>query len=197
MSSGGQKKSPVRVDVCVLCALLYYHCGKCGLVVAVASNYHPVPICNNKNTKTSSGKDIFQLDKIFFPINQNNMHWVCAVAFVQEKRIQFYDSMGGRGQSYLDNIFRYLQDEHVDKNKCLLPDADQWQLIPCTADTPRQRNGFDCGVFTCMFCDFLAQDCPLVFGQDHVTQCRQRMALSILNGQASIIGSESQSPAQQ
>jgi hypothetical protein len=46
------------------------------------------------------------------------------------------------------------------------------------------RPGFDCGVFTCMFADFISKDCPLVFGQNHVTQCRERIALSILNGQA-------------
>ena len=131
-----------------------------------------------------SGKDIFALDKIFFPINQGNQHWVCAVAYMLEKRIQFYDSMGGPGLSYLQDILRYLQDEHQDKKKCPMPDVDEWELATCTSDTPRQCNCFDCGVFTCMFCDFLSRDCPLVFGQDHVTQCRQRIALSILNGQA-------------
>ena len=40
--------------------------------------------------------------------------------------------------------------------------------------------GFDCGVFTCMFCDFTSKDCPLVFNQDHINQCRERIALSIL-----------------
>jgi len=131
-----------------------------------------------------TGKDIFALDKIFFPINQGNQHWVCAVIFMQAKRIQFYDSMGGRGESYLQDLFRYLQDEHLDKKKCPLPDLDEWKLVTCTPDTPRQKNCFDCGVFTCMFCDFLSKDCDLVFGQEHVTQCRQRIALAILNGRA-------------
>jgi sentrin-specific protease 1 len=44
--------------------------------------------------------------------------------------------------------------------------------------------GYDCGVFTCMFADFLSKDDALLFGQQHVTQCRERIALSILNGQA-------------
>jgi hypothetical protein len=44
--------------------------------------------------------------------------------------------------------------------------------------------GYDCGVFTCMFIDFLSKDCPLVFSQDHISQCRERIALSILNGKA-------------
>lgn len=44
--------------------------------------------------------------------------------------------------------------------------------------------GYDCGVFTCMFADFLSKDCPLMFTQHHVDQCRQRIALSIMSGQA-------------
>jgi sentrin-specific protease 1 len=87
------------------------------------------------------GKDIFKLDKIFFPINQGGMHWVCAVAFMQEKRIQFYDSMSGKGLEYLENIFQYIKDEHQDKNGAPLPQAERWSLIQCTSDTPRQANG--------------------------------------------------------
>lgn len=162
-----------------------------------------------------AGKDIFKLDKIIFPINQSSMHWVCAVIYMQEKRIQFYDSMGDDGMNYLESLFQYVKDEHQDKKGSPLSDQDQWKLVRCTRDTPRQLNGtsfisdgcfrllllfltfltfnlsfcfawsgFDCGVFTCMFADFLSKDCPLVFGQSHVTQCRERIALSILNGQA-------------
>ncbi|KAI2509478.1 Ulp1 protease family [Fragilaria crotonensis] len=72
----------------------------------------------------------------------------------------------------------------MDKKKSPLPDAEEWKLIPTRDDTPRQLNGFDCGVFTCMFADFLSNDCPLVFSQKHITQCRERIALSIMNGSA-------------
>jgi hypothetical protein len=40
--------------------------------------------------------------------------------------------------------------------------------------------GFDCGVFTCMFGDFISKDCPLLFNQDHIDKCRDRIALSIM-----------------
>ncbi|CAB9517227.1 Sentrin-specific protease 2 [Seminavis robusta] len=135
-------------------------------------------------SKKVPGKDIFNLDKIIFPINQGRMHWVCAVAFMQEKRIQFYDSMGSSGKEYLDDLFQYIKDEHQDKKKAPLPDEDQWELVTCTSDTPQQGNGFDCGVFTCMFADFLSKNCPLLFSQKHVDQCRKRVALSILLGKA-------------
>jgi len=135
-------------------------------------------------SKKVPGKDIFNLDKIVIPVNVGRMHWVCVVAYMQEKRIQFYDSMGDAGNDYLQHMFRFLQDEHMDKKKQPLPDADSWQLVTCTNDTPRQRNGYDCGVFTCMFADFLSKDCPLLFDQSHVTLCRERIALSIIKGQA-------------
>eukprot|EP00980_Cylindrotheca_fusiformis_P008183 scaffold1734_cov196-Cylindrotheca_fusiformis.AAC.5 len=118
-------------------------------------------------SKKVPGKDIFKLDKIFFPINQGQMHWFCGVVFMQEKRIQIFDSMGTGGRHYLESIFQYLQDEHMDKKKCPLPDIHEWELVGTTRDTPSQRNGYDCGVFTCMFADFLSKDCPLVFSQEH------------------------------
>jgi sentrin-specific protease 1 len=112
------------------------------------------------------------------------MHWVCAVAFMQEKRIQFYDSMGADGTEYIQSIMQYIKDEYKDKNKKPLPDEEEWELVPCQPGTPQQLNGFDCGVFTCMFADFVSKDCPLVFGQDHITLCRERIALAILKGTA-------------
>ena len=133
-------------------------------------------------SKKAPGKDLFSLDKIVFPINQNQMHWVCAVAFMRERKIQFYDSMGSNGMYYLKHLLQYLKDEHQDKNKSPLP--GDWELIPSTDDTPQQLNGYDCGVFTCMFADFVSRDAPLNFDQSHVTKCRERIALSILQGRA-------------
>jgi sentrin-specific protease 1 len=57
--------------------------------------------------KKVPGQDIFNLDKIFFPINVGRMHWICAVAYMSEKRIQMYDSMGEGGVPYLQSIFQY------------------------------------------------------------------------------------------
>jgi sentrin-specific protease 1 len=133
-------------------------------------------------SRFAPGGDLFNLDKIFFPINTNRSHWICAVVFFKEKRIQMYDSMGAGGMHYLKHIFRYLQDEHRAKKGCPMPDLDEWTLVPCTRDTPSQQNGFDCGVYLCMFLDFLSMDCPLVFSQEHINRCRERIALSIMKG---------------
>lgn len=138
---------------------------------------------NYKNVKRWGkkvpGKDIFNLKYIVCPINLDNVHWTSAVIFMEEKRIQYYDSMGGAGMPKLKGLLQYLKDEHRAKKGTELA-AGEWKLVPCTKDTPRQLNGVDCGVFTCMFCDFTSKDCPLVFTQEHIAQCRERIALSIM-----------------
>lgn len=91
---------------------------------------------------------------------------------------------GDSGVEFLQAIFQYIQDEHKDKKKAPLPDVHEWRLVPCTADTPQQQNLVDCGVFVCMFADFVTKDCPLLFGQQHIDKCRDRIALSILQGRA-------------
>ena len=57
------------------------------------------------------GQDIIALDKNFVPVNQNNTHWGCAVIYMQEKRIQFYNSMLKDGAEYVHGLFQYIQDE--------------------------------------------------------------------------------------
>ena len=83
---------------------------------------------------------------------------------------------------HIEGLLNYLKDEWKAKKGGDLPDADSWRLVTCTADTPVQENGFDCGVFTCMFADFISMDKSLVFSQEHITQCRKKIALSIMNG---------------
>ncbi|KAL7526301.1 hypothetical protein ACHAXR_001415 [Thalassiosira sp. AJA248-18] len=125
------------------------------------------------------GKDIFGLKYIACPINLNNLHWASAVIFMEEKYIQYYDSMGGTDMKKLKGLLQYLKDEHRVKRGEEL-DTTEWRLVPCTRDTPRQKNDYDCGVFTCMISDFILKDCPLVFSQTHIDKCRDRIALSIL-----------------
>ena len=101
-------------------------------------------------SRKAPGKDIFDLDKILVPINTGNLHWISAVIFMQQKRIEIFDSLpelGIDGGLYVEALFRYLKDEHMDKKKTPLPDIKKWKLVP-KRETPRQHNGDDCGVFT-------------------------------------------------
>ena len=60
---------------------------------------------------------------------------------MKKKRIEIFDSMGSDGVPYLEALFSYIQDEHMDKKKIPLPDIDAWKLIPTQPETPRQKNG--------------------------------------------------------
>ena len=44
--------------------------------------------------------------------------------------------------------------------------------------------GNDCGVFTCMHANFLANNMKMTFTQEHISRCRNLMALSILQGKS-------------
>ena len=130
------------------------------------------------------GKDIFNLNKIIFPINQGNQHWTSAVIYMEEQRIQYYDSLGGSGKMYLQVLLKYLEDEHMDKKKTPMKSPELWKLVSCTDDTPRQQNGYDCGVFTCMFADFLSIDRSFEgFHPSVMSLYRQHIALSIVRGE--------------
>ncbi len=60
-------------------------------------------------SKKLPGKDIFNLKKIFIPINIESRHWTCVVIFMKEKRIQYYDSLSvGAGKIHMNAVFAVL-----------------------------------------------------------------------------------------
>lgn len=140
---------------------------------------------NNVRRWTSRAKiDVFALDKVIIPTNVGNQHWCLSVIYVQRKTIQYYDSMGGRGTSYMESLLNWLGDEHQDKKKTPLPDRHTWRLVPTQQGTPQQENGCDCGVFTCMFANYLSEDLELDFSQDDMPHFRDLIAWQVLESKA-------------
>jgi Ulp1 family protease len=100
---------------------------------------------NSKNvskwSKKLPGKEIFNLKKIFIPINIENQHWTCIVIFMKEKQIQYYDSHAvGAGNSHMNDVLWYLVDE--DKGQGCVKRED-WVLVPSTEPVPKQENTID------------------------------------------------------
>ena len=73
----------------------------------------------SKWIKNETGNNIFNLKNIYFPINIDNHHWVCAVVYMEEKRIQYYDSLNGvgKGHKYLEGFLQYLYDSDEKKEQ--------------------------------------------------------------------------------
>ena len=117
---------------------------------------------NHKNVKrwrnNVPGKDIFELKYIVCPINIDNIHWTCAVIFMEEKRIQYYDSCGGTDWVKLNGLLHYLKDEW-EANKKGKWDSSSWNLVGCSRNTPRQKNGKFVCILSCHAGDiFVCQD---------------------------------------
>lgn len=93
------------------------------------------------------GGDIFNLDKLFFPVHVNGNHWICVVVNMTEKRIEAYDSGGSGRMKYVKSVFQYIQDEHTAKKGVPLPDLDEWGLVSDQLSIPRQGNGVRDSVF--------------------------------------------------
>ena len=127
--------------------------------------------------------DIFEMDKLFIPIPELD-HWTFIIVYMQERIIQYYDSLGSTNQYYVNSVLKYLVREHLDKKNQQLPQELPWQVHPeSPPNYPKQDNNDDCGVFVCMG----AQD--TCFGNQRWTcspkvadQCRRRLCLSISLG---------------
>ena len=109
--------------------------------------------------KRVPGGNSFLLDKIFFPINISNTHWVLAVAFMTDRVIKYYDSMGGNGTYYLTELKNYLQQEWVRLGNVAhaFPDCK----LENVEGAPRQENSWDCGLFVCFAMNLIAKNVPL------------------------------------
>jgi len=120
-----------------------------------------------------------QVDKVIIPINVNNNHWCLAVINFQKKRFEYYDSLGGRNRSCLENLKKYVIDEHKNYRKEDVA-LEDWEFVH-PQDIPHQRNGCDCGVFTTQYADHLSENRQLSFSQADMPAFRRKMALAIKN----------------
>ena len=123
--------------------------------------------------------DLFSRSKVFAPVNVGNMHWCMVMVDVARKEVRYFDSMGAGGEPYLKAMKRYLEDEHRTKKGSELEGG--WTLTRTTRDTPRQTNGYDCGVFMTHTADYLSRDGKLDFNQAEMTYARRLMVWQILN----------------
>jgi len=125
--------------------------------------------------------DVLNYDKIFFPINVSNSHWILAVLDKSAGTISVYDSLGVRKEIVGESWKRWVFDEadFYDKH------ARQWTIVH-----PRcrqQENCDDCAVFAVQNMNFIASRLALSTMMRSTAYYRRRMAAELL---ASSIGGE-------
>lgn len=99
---------------------------------------------------------------------------------MKNKTIRYYDSMGHPNQLVLEALEQYLKDESMDKKKVRF-DMSDW-TIEHVRDCPQQKNGSDCGVFSCQFAEFISRDSQVSFEQQHMQYFRRKMIYEIATG---------------
>lgn len=115
---------------------------------------------------------------MFSPIHLGN-HWCLICVNFIEKNVKYYDSLGGKNPKCLNIIFDYLKQEYENKKNEEF-NCSGWKLMDAE-DCPKQQNGYDCGVFTCINAEYLSRDAKLDFVQDDMPILRNRICYEILN----------------
>lgn len=129
------------------------------------------------------GINLFEVDRIFIPVNTKNTHWTLLVLHMQEKEVHYYDSRPldqTRLEVLFDSMKRWLVDEARKYANNENYDNSEWKLV--VDDCPEQTNWYDCGVFTIMNADFLMDNLPLDFKEEEMDGFREKIATDILRG---------------
>uniref|UniRef100_A0A1A9W680 Ubiquitin-like protease family profile domain-containing protein n=1 Tax=Glossina brevipalpis TaxID=37001 RepID=A0A1A9W680_9MUSC len=125
--------------------------------------------------------DIFNKDILPIPVHVGGVHWCMAIIHLKNRSIKYYDSMGTPNPNVLKALEQYLKDESMDKRKQPF-DTSQF-IVESVLDVPRQMNGSDCGVFSCMFAEYVTRDKDITFSQQNMEYFRQKMILEIVQGE--------------
>ena len=92
------------------------------------------------------GGNIFELKRLFIPINLGQKHWALVVIHFRNKLIQYYDSMRGdaKNKEHADTacngMLNYLKDEHKTMYGREMNTSD-WTFVRHPKDVPQQRDG--------------------------------------------------------
>lgn len=76
-------------------------------------------------------------------------------------------------------MLRYLVDEADDKTPETPLTPSDWR-VEVAANAPMQLNGYDCGVYVCMYAYYLSVGRVPSFTQDDVSTFRRRILLNIV-----------------
>lgn len=124
--------------------------------------------------------DIFTYDVLPVPVHVGGVHWCMAIIHMRDRSIKYYDSMGTPNPKILTALEAYLREESMDKRQ--RPFDTSGFHIESVKDVPQQNNGSDCGVFSCMFAEFICRDREITFSQQNMDYFRHKMILEIVQG---------------
>ena len=121
------------------------------------------------------GGDIKNVDRIFIPVNYKNMHWFLIVLNVENKVLEYYDSLWSvyKNNATMKALFRSLQKvfDVLYEMSTLDHELKKQEWKPTfNAETNQQQNADDCGIFTILNAElinlnsesFVDQECIVI-----------------------------------
>ncbi|CAA17063.1 SUMO deconjugating enzyme Ulp1 [Schizosaccharomyces pombe] len=120
--------------------------------------------------------NIADMDAVFIPVHLD-VHWCMAVINKSKKRFEYWDSLAGSP----GKVFDLLRDYYIAETKGAV-DVSDWENF-MDDNSPRQRNGHDCGVFACKTAECVSRNVPVQFSQNDMPELRIKMAASIIDAQ--------------
>ncbi len=139
--------------------------------------------------KATEGLDITEASRIFIPINVNENHWIMMVVELKHGWITSLNSLeDGMYDDTEEKWFNHVKDWLGEEIKTKKPafEFKKENMKHHRKPVPLQENGYDCGVFACLFAAWESNDLPMKsenspFNQTYVTKMRKAIAYSVLH----------------
>lgn len=136
-----------------------------------------------KVAKWTKNVDIFDKDKIIFPIHfENKKHWTLGIINMRDRRFEYYDSLNRLDEKYSQTMSLYIRTEVTNKGKEF--DVRDWNDTKVNGrGLPLQNNGIDCGVFVCQYAECFSRDVWPTFSPQDMPVFRRRMVVELATGE--------------
>lgn len=121
------------------------------------------------------GSALLNVETVFIPVHEG-MHWTLLVVSPRMRTIEYFDSLGGNADSFVENIRRWLKGELG-----AAYNESEWLFLD--TPSPQQNNGSDCGVFLLTSAKAIALGLkPTVYGPGDISLIRKKIVAELMNG---------------
>jgi Ulp1 family protease len=99
----------------------------------------------------------------YFSLKYKQYNWAVIVADLELSKFFYLDSLRGQnGLFWMQCIWQYFIDMHIQQHG--VETVPEWTM-ECIYNCAQQPNGYDCGVYTCLFayCLMMGLSIPIVF----------------------------------
>ncbi|KAJ4712512.1 Phospholipase-like protein [Melia azedarach] len=139
-------------------------------------------------------RDWIQVDVVYLPVLLGGDHWVACEIHLPRREITIYDSLpSAHGDDDIKTAMQPLciyiphlldQAGFYRYRPNVIHSLEPFTYIRPMQDIPHQRSDSgDCGIFTCMFIQYLGLGLPLSFGAEDSELMRTRVAVDLWAGQ--------------